>query len=392
MKKLLVIGLVLLSAVAFGQRGIAFDHKSTWEEAKKQAIKEKKLIFVDVYTQWCGPCLAMAEDVFVEDAVGRFYNSHFICLKIDAETEEWAPVARKYQVQSYPTFLFVDPKTEKVVHFSSSRQDMETFLFTGESAVSKELNSVTLKKEYEKGNRKPAFLVNYSKYLASIYRSQEVNQILADLIKQNGYGLYNKDVWALFVKCDYNKQSPLFQELINNKARYDQAHGKAAVDAKFRAMMNYCPEISLLESMPEFEGKSFLIDKNRVDLDIRNGKYEEAAKGIDALLANPGNLKEEICDWLRFTVSQAQYQKDLPEFWFNKCLVYAQYIAYNYPQRDNGMMHFNYTVLLEKAVRKIPGVEKYLPSEIVDKPKYGEPEYSMRSPNLKQKPSRGKKK
>lgn len=389
MKKLLVIGLVLLSMVAFGQRGIVFNH-NTWEEAKKQAIKEKKLIFIDVYTQWCGPCLAMAEDVFTQDAVGRFYNDRFICLKIDAETEEWGPIARQYKVQSYPTFLFVDPKTEKVVHFSSSRQDMETFLFTGESAVSKEYNSIALQKEYEKGNRKPAFLLNYAKYMASIYRNQEVKQILVDLMKEEGYGLDNKDVWPLFVKSDYDKESPFFKELIANKAKYEQAHGKAAVDAKFRAMMSYCPDIALLESMPDFEGKSFLIDKNRIDLDIRKGKYEEAAQGIDALLANPANSKQELCDWLRFIVSQAQYQEKMSEFWFNKCLVYAQYMAYNYPERDNGMMHFNYTILLEKAVRKIPGVEKYLPSEIVDKPKYGEPEYSMRSPKLKQKPSRGK--
>lgn len=390
MKNILIIGLLLLSAAAFGQRGIAFRHCS-WEEAKNQAMKEKKLIFIDVYTQWCGPCLAMAEDVFTQDEVGRFYNKEFVCLKIDAETAEWAPVAKQYKVQSFPTFLFIDPKTEAVVHFSSSRQDAETFLFTGESALSKDRNSVALNKEYEKGNRKPEFLLKYAKYLASIYRNDEVKKLMAELAKHPGYGIENKDVWNMFAKNDYDKQSPYFKELIENKAKYEQIHGKEAVDAKFRMMMNYCPDLSLLQSMPEFEGKDFLLKKNQIDLYIRNGNYEEAASGIDALLANPGDLQQEICDWLRFTVSQAQYQKDMPEYWFNKCLVYAQYIAYNYPERDNGMVHFNYTILLEKAIRKIPEVEKYLPREIIDKPQYGASEYSMRSPKLKQKPSRGNK-
>ena len=73
------------------------------------AKKEKKPIFIDFYTQWCGPCLNMAENIFTLGSVGNFYNDHFVCLKIDAETGEGVELAKKYEVASFPTFVFVNP-------------------------------------------------------------------------------------------------------------------------------------------------------------------------------------------------------------------------------------------------------------------------------------------
>ena len=43
--------------------GIAF-FKGTWQEVLEQAKKENKLIFMDCYTSWCGPCKMLAKEVF----------------------------------------------------------------------------------------------------------------------------------------------------------------------------------------------------------------------------------------------------------------------------------------------------------------------------------------
>ena len=55
----------------------------------------------------------MAENIFTLGSVGNFYNDHFVCLKIDAETGEGVELAKKYEVASFPTFVFVNPKTGK---------------------------------------------------------------------------------------------------------------------------------------------------------------------------------------------------------------------------------------------------------------------------------------
>ena len=64
--------------------GIRFE-RGNWQEILQKAKSQHKLIFADFYTQWCGPCLNMAETVFSLPEVGAFYNRHFICVQIDAE-------------------------------------------------------------------------------------------------------------------------------------------------------------------------------------------------------------------------------------------------------------------------------------------------------------------
>ena len=68
-------------------RSIVF-REGNWEKILKQAKKEKKLIFVDCYTSWCGPCKMLAKNVFTQDKVADFYNTEFVCVKMDMEKGE----------------------------------------------------------------------------------------------------------------------------------------------------------------------------------------------------------------------------------------------------------------------------------------------------------------
>lgn len=98
----------------------------TLEEAKALAKKEKKLIFIDVYTTWCGPCKMMARTSFKDEAVGETYNAQFINLKLDAEkSEDGKMVARTYRVNAYPTLLFIDAKGKLVRTFIGFRSQSD---------------------------------------------------------------------------------------------------------------------------------------------------------------------------------------------------------------------------------------------------------------------------
>lgn len=73
-----------------------------------KAIKENKLIFLDVYTDWCLPCKMMDEDVFKDKKLGDYYNENFISFKANAEAAVGSDFAALYQVKGYPTLLFLD--------------------------------------------------------------------------------------------------------------------------------------------------------------------------------------------------------------------------------------------------------------------------------------------
>lgn len=81
----------------------------------KEAKKENKLIFVDIYTTWCGPCKWMDANVFTDPEVAHKFNKSFINYKVNGESFDGVNIGLKYRVDSYPTYLFLNAKGEVVL-------------------------------------------------------------------------------------------------------------------------------------------------------------------------------------------------------------------------------------------------------------------------------------
>ena len=65
-----------------------------------------------MYADWCGPCKYMDANVFSKEPVAMKFNTRFVNFKVDAEDFDGFNVARKYNVRSYPTYLFLKPDGE----------------------------------------------------------------------------------------------------------------------------------------------------------------------------------------------------------------------------------------------------------------------------------------
>jgi thiol:disulfide interchange protein len=85
--------------------GVAFASGS-FDEALARARGEKKLLLVDVYTDWCGWCKKMDREVFADERVAEAARG-FVAVRVNAE-KGGEKVAQRYDVQGYPTILFVD--------------------------------------------------------------------------------------------------------------------------------------------------------------------------------------------------------------------------------------------------------------------------------------------
>ena len=130
---LLLIGVASLNA----QEGTQIQFfEGTFEEALATASKENKLIFMDAYTTWCGPCKWMASNTFTNASVAEFYNKNFINVKMDMERGEGPGLARKYRVMAYPTLLFINPEGE-IAHKKMGALPAEAFLDLGQQVQKK---------------------------------------------------------------------------------------------------------------------------------------------------------------------------------------------------------------------------------------------------------------
>lgn len=113
-----------LNDVMSNEKGIRFEQIS-FQEALKKAKVEDKLIFVDAYAVWCGPCKLMDRTTFKSEEVGKVFNQYFINLKIDMEKGEGLAIAKKYMVRAYPTLMFINSEGKLVKRVLGAMSDKE---------------------------------------------------------------------------------------------------------------------------------------------------------------------------------------------------------------------------------------------------------------------------
>lgn len=158
MKKILIFLFVTISISIFAQEGINFE-KSSFKDILAKAKTEKKLVFLDAYASWCGPCKMMEKNIFPLKSVREFFNSNFINASIDMEKGEGRDIARKYNIYSYPTYLFLNGEGEVVLKDYGYKSETE-FLDFAKEANNPKLKNGSYKELFAKGEKDPELLLN----------------------------------------------------------------------------------------------------------------------------------------------------------------------------------------------------------------------------------------
>lgn len=159
MKKITFFFLLFIFQFSFSQQSIKFED-SNFAAVLAKAKAEKKLVFMDAYASWCGPCKLMEKNVFTDKNVADFYNKNFINTRVDMEKGEGRDLAMKYGVRSYPTFLFLNGEGEVVGKELGYIQSKE-FLELGQKNNNPQLINTNLKEEFLKGKLDQAGLLNF---------------------------------------------------------------------------------------------------------------------------------------------------------------------------------------------------------------------------------------
>ena len=158
MKKIyLFIAILFVQITVFAQEGVNF-RDLTFTEALEAAKKENKLVFMDCYTEWCGPCKNMANNVFPRKEAGDYFNPRFVCVKYDMEKGEGVELAKKFDVHAYPTFVIIRPDGT-IQHKLVGGDKLETFIESVEKGLNEKTSLLYMHQEYEKGKMSNAELV-----------------------------------------------------------------------------------------------------------------------------------------------------------------------------------------------------------------------------------------
>jgi len=98
----------------------------TWNEGYPKAKKEKRIIIIDVYTEWCGWCKVMDKKTYTNDDVIKKIGAKFIAIKVNPETDsnlsydgvvyngkDLIDKLSNNGISGYPTTIFFFPRTKK---------------------------------------------------------------------------------------------------------------------------------------------------------------------------------------------------------------------------------------------------------------------------------------
>jgi len=124
---------VILLAICFGvlhaadTTAVPFRDIS-FEAATKAAASDGKLVLVDFFTTWCGPCKQLDAQTWSDPAVGKLVGEKAVALKIDAEKQ--SDLAARYRIDAYPTMLLLKTdgtEVDRLVGFREPAQFIAEF-------------------------------------------------------------------------------------------------------------------------------------------------------------------------------------------------------------------------------------------------------------------------
>jgi thiol-disulfide isomerase/thioredoxin len=260
---ILIFGILSVLSVSVNaqKNSIAFEH-GTFAEIKAKALKENKLIFIDAYTTWCGPCKQMSKNVFTDASVAEHYNKNFINAKIDMEKGEGIEIAKQYQVQCYPNLLFVDGNGN-LVHRVAGSMTATDFIALGVDAKIPEKQYAYYSKNYDANKNNTEFLLKYIE--AREGTCLESDDIVKDYFSQQKEAdMTSKANWDMIM---YHVNDPLsneFNYLVSNKQKYYDLYSEKIVNGKIDAV-NQTHLFSIIKSKP-FDEKKYNETKAKIEL------------------------------------------------------------------------------------------------------------------------------
>lgn len=269
--------------------GLDIINNGQLSKALAKAKAEGKLVFLDAYTTWCGPCKQMAKNVFPQPEVGRALNPRYVSLKIDMEKGEGPELIKRYEVKGFPTMLVLDPEGNVVKKL------------VGSCSATHLINSLTIhlpapewaywrvKKAYEAGDRTGNVLYHYT---LQAVEANELNPEKAQAIIDEWYkNLSDKDFCALsaweYVAGHLHRPSPVLERAVRLYRDLCQQNTAERVDAAFAQAVNRIlkskPTLKDLETLKQLQVQLERLPNNRPELK----KTRLVLQSYIAELANP---------------------------------------------------------------------------------------------------------
>lgn len=285
------------------QSGINFHEDKTWEQVLTLAKEENKVIFLDAYTTWCGPCKKMTRDIFPLKSVSDVYNEKFINVKMDMEKGDGVSVANRYNIRAFPTLLYVNTEGD-VVHRVAGYQNEKQMLQLVKDAFNPLTQLATLKKKYIEGERGADFLYNYAYAAQKALEDRSYNKIAEEyLATQEDWSTQKNMQFILdFVT---RTDAKMFDYLLENRAQFEEKFDKGLVARKINRLVS--TRIDQLLSMKDGTTDNIFAEAYQLFSKVNPGEEKQRTASFKMTFHRNGG------DRLNFANAAVEYIDLMPE-------------------------------------------------------------------------------
>lgn len=111
-------------------------HWMDYTEALEKAKNSAKLVFVDLYADWCVPCRIMDANVYSDPTVASLLNTRFYPVKLNADSQDTIMCDGQkktvqecyfqvWELHALPAFVLIAPKGLSILTVTDSMSPQE---------------------------------------------------------------------------------------------------------------------------------------------------------------------------------------------------------------------------------------------------------------------------
>jgi thiol-disulfide isomerase/thioredoxin len=290
MKRTLLFSTLFLFWIKVGYTQNLTIIKEDYQKARIESERQKKMLIIDFYTTWCGPCKMLDNAIFYDSTFNKKLAKNFVLLKYNAEKDSVFNIALKHHINLYPTNIILN-SDGFVLHRmnGTGTGDIEKIPDFYSQFIEKAI-SLDNNKEYIKGVSNSTNL-NYPSFLFEIKDKKE-KRIEAIKFLKNSKDKFSEEFFILLAL--FNNDTSIQDFVLENRVKYENLFGKLdlqnltrniiygrfynAIELKDANLFEKAKKLSF-ENLEESEAKD-MIKSNQNLIDIALGNFEKTIKSI----------------------------------------------------------------------------------------------------------------
>lgn len=239
MRTLLTGAIVLCATVAFAEEPFT---TISFDDAFKKASEEKKVILIDFYTTWCGPCKMLDRTTWADRKVREWLGKNVIAFKIDADRNHELP--SRYGIRGYPTLLFLDDDGKELDRLVGYHDPIEFLEEAKRAIASKDIDARAGAKTETRETSDP---VKRMQYGMTYVRKGRMKEALDEFLWCFDHGLETRPAFSgarlsyllMYIHQLGNKYQPAIKALCDRRNRAERALLDEKSDKKRKASSDY---------------------------------------------------------------------------------------------------------------------------------------------------------